>query len=95
MSACVEQFASYANVLENALDMIDDVESSETLRQQGDIVEVLDAIMEVNMMLVYHFQCGPVPKSDIADVRNKVTSLLMKTTGSALALHCDVVAFTR
>ncbi len=87
MSACVEQFASYANVLENALNMIDDDESSETLRRHDDIVEVLDTIMEVNMVLVYHFQCGPVPKNDMADVRKKVTSLLMKTTGRALALH--------
>lgn len=87
MSACVEQFALYVNVLEHALNMIDVGESSETLRQHDDIVEVLDTIMEVNMMLVYHFQCGPVPKSDMADVRNKVTSLLMKTTGRAPALH--------
>jgi len=83
MSACVEQFASYVNVLENALNMIDDDESSETLRRHDDIVEVLDAIMEVNMMLVYRFQCGPVSKNDMADVRKKVTSLLERTKGEA------------
>lgn len=83
MSACVEQFSSYINVLENALNMIDDNESSETLRRHDGIVEVLDTIMEVNMMLVYRFQCGPVSKNDMADVREKVTSLLEKTKGKA------------
>lgn len=94
MSACVEQFASYVNVLENALNMIDDDMSSETIRGHGDIVEVLDTIMEVNMMLVYRFQCGPVSKKDMADVRKKVTSLLERTKGEALEMpriFCEYV----
>lgn len=72
MSACVEQFISYVNVLENALNMIDDDVSSSSLGEHGDIVKILDTIMEVNVMLVYRFQCGPVPRKDMADIRKKV-----------------------
>lgn len=72
MSACVEQFASYVNVLENALDMIDDDVSLSSLGEHSDIVKIIDTIMEVNAMLVYRFQCGPVPRKDMADIRKKV-----------------------
>jgi len=76
MSACVEQFASYVNVLENALNLIDDDVSLGNLGRQDEIVKILDTVMEVNTMLVYRFQCGPVPKKDMDDVRKKVADLL-------------------
>lgn len=53
MSACAEQFASYVNGLESALNMIDDDVSSSSLGEHSDIVKVLDTITEVNVVLVY------------------------------------------
>lgn len=88
MIACVDQFASYANVLESALDMIDDNISTRDLDQHGNIAKILDAIMEVNVMLVYRFQCGPVSRKDIADVRQKVKELSVETMGKdAYPIH--------
>lgn len=83
MSACVKQFASYVNVLESALDMIDDDVSSDSLDNHSELTKVLNTIMEVNVMLVYRFQCGPVPQQDMADVRKKVTDLLAETQEQA------------
>lgn len=88
MIACVEQFASYANVLEGALNMIGDDVPPRDLDQHGDIAKILDTIMEVNVMLVYRFQCGPVSRKDIADVRQKVKELSVETRGrGACATH--------
>jgi hypothetical protein len=77
MSTRVEQFASYANVLRDALNLVDhNDQSSELVAGDCGMAQVLDTIMEVNMVLVHSFQCGPVSATDLADVRRKVESLL-------------------
>ncbi|WEF31828.1 hypothetical protein [Pseudoduganella chitinolytica] len=81
MDACIEKFASYVDVLEYALNMIDDDVSSFNLGQYSEAVKILDTIMEVNTMLVYRFQCGPVPRADMADARKKVSDLSMESKG--------------
>lgn len=83
MDACAEKFSSYVTVLEYALNMIDDDVSSFNLGQYSEAGEILDTIMEVNMMLVYRFQCGPVPRADMVDVRKKVSNLLVKNKSEA------------
>ncbi|MTV51442.1 hypothetical protein GM672_01720 [Massilia buxea] len=65
------------------MNMIDDDVSLFNLGPYTEAGKILDAIMEVNMMLVYRFQCGPVPRADMAEIRKKVSNLSVKAKGEA------------
>jgi hypothetical protein len=86
MSTYVERFSSFVGVLEDALNIIDDNVSA--VSHDTDIVTVLDTIMEVNVMLVYRFHCGPIPKKDLDDIRKKVTDVLERTKRKTRPEQC-------
>lgn len=69
-----DRMMNYSIVLNDMLAVLDDPEPI-TWADRTTINELLDTVMEVNTMMVYHFQCGPISERDMADIRAKVAGL--------------------
>lgn len=70
-----KRMPNYAAALNSMLTVVLDDQDSPTPIDRSAISDLLDTVAEVNTLLVYYFQCGPVSVRDMADIRAKVAGL--------------------
>ena len=70
-----KRMPNYVATLSDMLTAVLDDQDSPTPIDRSAINDLLDTVAEVNTLMVYYFQCGPVPLRDMADIRAKVAGL--------------------
>jgi hypothetical protein len=70
-----KRMPNYAAALNDMLTAVLDDQDSPTPIDRSVVSDLLDTVAEVNTLMVYYFQCGPIPLRDMADIRAKVAGL--------------------
>jgi 4-hydroxyphenylpyruvate dioxygenase-like putative hemolysin len=70
-----ERMPIYAAALSDILTAVIDGQDSLARIDHTEIDNLLDAVADVNTLMVYYFQCASIPERDMADIRAMVAGL--------------------
>lgn len=76
-----ERMTDYAAVLNDVVAVLEAPRQQVTRADRRAITKLLDAMTDVNAMMVYHFNCRRLSADHLADIRAKVARLAPRSRG--------------